>query len=270
MQLLSAQSLTIDHCPHRKNIMKNLINGVKSAFNPKTVVSELATLNLKERLFLAAWLIIQTVAFIVTGDFSVMGWIGVATGLLTAVSLILVNHGLITNYTFGFFSTAAWLVVAFHTHLIGDISSQAFYLIMQFIGIAIWYKQMQLTNDGHVHARKLSPLKVIGIIVLTLVIYAINVKVAQHFNGTQIFLDATLLPLGIVGQILLTYGFLGQWFLWISINLVNVVIWTNNLLGATSTSKGAIVSMLILNIFMLINSFYGTYCWVRDSKKAGQ
>lgn len=43
MQLLSAQSLTIDHCPHRKNIMKNLINGVKSAFNPKTVVSELAT-----------------------------------------------------------------------------------------------------------------------------------------------------------------------------------------------------------------------------------
>lgn len=264
---MSTQSLAIDHCPHRKNPMNNLINGVKSAFNPKTVVSELATLNLKELLFLATWLIIQTVAFIATGDFSVMGWVGVATGLLTAISLILVNHGLITNYTFGFFSTAAWLVVAFHTRLIGDISSQVFYLIMQFIGIAIWYKQMQLTNDGHVHARKLTPIKVVGIIVLTLVIYAINVKVAQHFNGTQIFLDATLLPLGIVGQILMTYGFLGQWFFWVSINLVNVVIWTNNFLGATSASKGAIVSMLILNIFMLINSFYGTYCWVRDAKE---
>lgn len=247
--------------------MINLINGVKSAFNPKTVRSELATLTIKERMFLFAWLLIQTIAFIATGDFSIMGWVGVATGLLTAVSLILVNHGLITNYTFGFFSTAAWLVVAFHTRLIGDISSQAFYLIMQFIGIAIWYKQMQSTNAGHVHARKLTPLKIVGIALLTIAIYAINVKVGQHFNGTQVFLDATLLPLGIVGQILMTYGFLGQWFFWVSINIVNVIIWTNNFLGATSASKGAVVSMLILNIFMLINSFYGTYCWVRDAKK---
>lgn len=247
--------------------MNNLLNGVKFAFSPKTVVSELRTLSIKECIFLSAWLIIQSIAFITTGDYSIMGWVGVATGVLTAISLILVNHGLITNYSFGFFSTTAWLIIAFHTRLIGDITSQAFYLIMQFIGIAIWYKQMQNTSDNHVHAKKLTPIKIMGIIALTIIIYLINLKLAQHFNGSQIFLDATLLPLGIAGQILMTYGYLGQWFFWISINLVNVVIWTNNLINANQVSKGAIVSMFILNVFMLINSFYGAYCWTRDSKE---
>ncbi len=246
-------------------MLNTLAKGMKTTFSPKVIVHELTSLTVKEKFFLCAWVLVQTAAFLLAGDFSVLGWIGVATGIFTALSLILVNRGLITNYFWGLLSTFAWLLVALHTRLIGDLSSQTFYFVMQFIGIAIWFKQMNQAESNHVHARKLTALQWLGVGILCLVIYVLNVLVAKHFHGTQIFLDATLLPLGIVGQILMTYSYVGQWFFWILIDAVNVVIWTNNLLAQGAT--GAVVSMFILNILMLANAVYGTYCWVSDAKK---
>lgn len=245
----------------------SLLKGLKKAFSPKQIVLELASLTGKEKLFLVAWIFVQVVAFIMTADFSVMGWIGVATGLFTAVNLILINRGFITNYFWGLLSVFAWLLVALHTRLIGDLSSQTYYFVMQFLGIWAWSKYMNQNESSYVHARKLTGLQIVGIIILSLVIYGLNVMVAQHFNGIQVFLDAMLLPLGIVGQILMTYAYVGQWFFWIVINMINVIIWANNLLSATG-SKGAAVSMFVLNVLMLVNAIYGTYRWVTDAKKS--
>ena len=51
----------------------------------------------------------------------------------------------------------------------------------------------------------------------------------DHTGGVQVRLDGTLLPLGIVGQILMTYGYRSQWVAWIILDVIKVVIWFNQL-----------------------------------------
>lgn len=245
--------------------MTYLLQGIKETFNLKTVVKELKSLPMGLKLFMLASILVQAIAFAMTGDFSGLGWLGLTTGVFTIISVILSTKGHLTNYFWGFFSTAAWLIVAMQTRLIGDFSSQTYYLIMQFVGIFFWFKAMHKSETDYVRARKLTKSQVVGITILVVTIYLINVFVAHQFDGIQIWLDATLLPLGIVGQILMTYAFASQWIFWIAIDVINVIIWTNNTLNP-DISNGASITMLILQIFMTINAIYGAYAWYKDAQ----
>ena len=80
---------------------------------------------------------------------------------------------------------------------------------------------------------------------------------SHHLGGQQIILDATLLPLAIVSQLLMTYGYRSQWIGWILIDIINVIIWFN----AWQTTGNSVFGMLILQIAMLVNAFYGAYLW---------
>ena len=245
--------------------MKILWSGLKATFKPRFVVKELGLLPKGLQLFMGLAILVQVLAFATTGDFSGLGWLGLFTGIIAIINVILTDKGLLSNYFWGFFSTLAWLIVAIQSRLIGDFSSQLYYLIMQFVGIYFWFKAMKNSQTDYVRARKLTRLQIVGIVLLTLVIYGANVLIAQHFHGIQILLDATLLPLGIVGQILMTYAFASQWVFWIAIDAINVVIWVNNLMNP-AMSAGASITMLILQIFMLANAFYGAYSWFKDAQ----
>lgn len=58
------------------------------------------------------------------------------------------------------------------------------------------------------------------------------------------YIDATLLPLGIAGQILMTYGMRSQWIIWIINDIVNVMIFWGNCI---TVGAGA-VTMLKLRV----------------------
>jgi nicotinamide mononucleotide transporter len=143
--------------------------------------------------------------------------------------------------------------------------SQSFYVIMQFVGIYAW--QRQLSKQGRdateVAPKKLSKTMAILAAIGTLIVYAIVVTVSIHNDGSQVWLDGTLLPLGIVGQILMTYGYRSQWIAWITLDVVNVIIWFNQI----TTGGTAAVSMFALQIVMLINAIYGAYVWFHEENK---
>lgn len=88
-------------------------------------------------------------------------------------------------------------------------------------------------------------------VIATIVIYLIVVFVSSHTGGVQVRLDGTLLPLGIVGQILMTYGYRSQWVAWIILDVIKVVIWFNQL---SAGGPGA-MSMFVLQVVMLANGF---------------
>lgn len=88
-------------------------------------------------------------------------------------------------------------------------------------------------------------------VIATIVIYLIVVFVSSHTGGVQVWLDGTLLPLGIVGQILMTYGYRSQWVAWIILDVIKVVIWFNQL---SAGGPGA-MSMFVLQVVMLANGF---------------
>lgn len=49
------------------------------------------------------------------------------------------------------------------------------------------------------------------IVVGMIVLYFVVLITSKAVNGSQVYLDATLLPLGIAGQILMTYEMHSQW-----------------------------------------------------------
>ena len=132
---------------------------------------------------------------------------------------------------------------------------------MQFVGIYVWYRSMNVAKGEKVESKKI-PLWLGGLVTAGLVIgYFIIVYVSHSVNGNQIWLDATLLPLGIAGQVLMTFSYRSQWVVWILLDAINVYIWYVQFVSGGV----AAMSMFVLQIIMLVNAFYGAYCWYKEN-----
>lgn len=250
---------------NKKIDYKLLGTGVKDTFSIKRNIKELTEFNYKEYLLMFLMVGASIVAFIFQGDFSFSGYAGVVTSVATAMSLILVDKGKLTNFMWGTIGSVAWLIASLNNRLIGDIASQVFYTIMQFVGIYVWYKTLNASSSDSVTSKRITPylatLTGIGLIAL----YIINVCIGLYYNGNLVLWDSAVLPLGIIGQILMTYGYRSQWVIWIGLDVLNIYIWYTRL-----TSGGAsALSMLVLQVIMTINAIYGAYVWYTKENNSG-
>lgn len=244
--------------------LNTLAIGLKKCLTPKVVIQELFSLSLKDYSLLAILLISQIIAFIFSGTFDTMSILSLIVGIVTIMNLILVNRGRLTNFTFGIIATVFWLIVAMQTHLVGDMFSQSYYLIMQFIGIYAWQKDMLSTHEVEVTPKKITLTRALIAIIGFAIIYCIVLLTSHHLGGQQIVLDATLLPLAIISQLLMTYGYRSQWIGWLLIDAINVIIWFNT----WQNTGNSVFGMFILQIAMLVNAFYGAYIWFSKSPKS--
>lgn len=241
-----------------KQDVTTLPTAMRAVFNWQRGVTELRTLRPATKLMMATMLIVTILGFILGKDYSLHGWIGLLTGITVVINLILVDQGRLTNYSWGIIACAAWLTTAITNRLIGDIAAQSFYLVMQFVGITVWHRKMAAQADSsELTGRKLSKLAGLCWFILAVLVYAIVLHFSKQLNGNQIYLDATLLPLGIVGSVLMVNGYRSQWVAWITLDIINVIIWFNQLRGFSP----AAASMLALQLVMLANAIYGAYLW---------
>ncbi|MBZ2405329.1 nicotinamide riboside transporter PnuC [Liquorilactobacillus hordei] len=233
-------------------------------FNLQRNILELKTLHKATKIIMSIMLIATIGSFIFGADYTFSGWVGLITGIAVVLNLILVDQGRLTNYSWGILGCVVWLIIAINNRLIGDIASQSFYLIMQFVGLYVWHHQInKQSNKEELTSRSFTWLNGLFWLVITFIIYFIVLFFSKKLNGTQIYLDASLLPLGIVGQVLMTYGYRSQWIAWITLDIVNIIIWYNQLQIVSPAST----SMFVLQIIMLINSLYGLYLWYYGQQK---
>ncbi|MCT3310638.1 nicotinamide riboside transporter PnuC [Lactiplantibacillus pentosus] len=212
-----------------KQDVTTLPTAMRAVFNWQRGVTELRTLRPATKLMMATMLIVTILGFILGKD-----------------------------YSWGIIACAAWLTTAITNRLIGDIAAQSFYLVMQFVGITVWHRKMAAQADSsELTGRKLSKLAGLSWFILAVLVYAIVLHFSKQLNGNQIYLDATLLPLGIVGSVLMVNGYRSQWVAWITLDVINVIIWFNQLRGFSP----AAASMLALQLVMLANAIYGAYLW---------
>ncbi|WP_236036906.1 nicotinamide riboside transporter PnuC [Bifidobacterium simiiventris] len=258
--------------------MNDLMNGVRNAVDPQRVVRELLDFKPGEFTLIGVMLLAQIISFIFTGSYTAADWIGLVSGICIVFNLILVDRGRLTNYLWGFLGCATWLWVAVMNHLVGDIFSQIFYVVMQFVGVYVWQRQLdrqrnadtpadgksESVGSAEVKARNITWWQGLLAIVFTVAVYLIVVFTSHATGGVQIWLDGTLLPLGIIGQVLMTYGYRSQWIAWLLLDVIKVVIWWNQLAAG---GPGA-MSMFVLQVVMLVNGFYGTWVWFHKDSVA--
>ena len=89
----------------------------------------------------------------------------------------------------------------------------------------------------------------------------------ESLNRSKVLLDSVVMTLNIAGQVLLSFAFMEQWYIWILVNISSISLWTVALMGGSGSGNAAV--MLIKYVFYLLNSLNGLRIWINLSKSAG-
>jgi nicotinamide mononucleotide transporter len=218
--------------------------------------------------FEKAWLLLFTAVNIYlffAWDDSLLGLISSITGMLCVV---LVAKGKISNYYFGIIQTSTYAYIAYTYGLYGEaMLNGLFYFPVQFIGIYMWrksrLKETESVKGEDIPVQRLSNngwLKLLAIVAISIVAYGFFLK---YLGGNSVWIDSATNVLSIAAQILMLKRFAEQWALWISVNVLSIILW----FGALVSTGGNDISMLVMWSAFLVNSIYGYINWTKMSKK---
>lgn len=212
------------------------------------------------------------------------------------LNVVLVIRGKISCYFWGIVGAILYGIFAFAFDYVGDAQLYVlFFLPMQFIGVYIWSKEMD--NQSTTRVKSLTWIGWIIVVFLSAALavlffyeipafsklltssYAFETKLAPHI------FDACTNSLSVIAQFLLIFCYWEQYILWLSVNLLGIVMYSGEfdefffqhdfpfvfslslspIEGALST--GFDVNILIVWIMLAINSLVGCYTWFRRSRE---
>ena len=204
--------------------------------------------------------------------------------LMGVVNTVLSANGHILTFVFGFIDVLIATIVYLDNGIMGNFALHALYFLpMQFIGFWQWRRRgaKVVSGDGEdsrVKARRLSGKQwawlAAGILAGTAALYFILLEVdlaalragrIDSVNKSKVLLDSVVMTLNIAGQVLLSFAFMEQWYIWILVNISSISLWAVALLGGTGSGNAAV--MLIKYIFYLMNSLNGLRIWLGLSKR---
>ncbi|MRH43339.1 nicotinamide riboside transporter PnuC [Aquibacillus halophilus] len=218
-----------------------------------------------EKLWLLVFTLINIYLFFAWSD-SLVGLIASISGMLCVV---LVAKGKISNYYFGIVQTVTYAYIAYGYGLYGEAMLNAlFYFPVQFIGIYLWNqnKTVHDVKGEDVLIKRLSKsgwcYTIISVILLT-VAYG---SFLEFLGGNNVWNDSATNVLSVTAQILMLKRFVEQWLLWISVNILSILLWVSALIS----QGGNDFSMLVMWSAFLVNSIYGYFNWRKLQIKQSQ
>lgn len=218
------------------------------------------------------------------GEVHVVKQVVISLGaLMGVVNTVLSANGNIWTFFFGVLDVCICSYTNLDSGNIGQFLQHVLYFLpMQFVGFWQWRKRgASFSSEGgevrKVKARRLNRKQwgYVGaaLFVGTIVAYAIlfwidkaqlaSGKISQIDNA-KLVLDASVVVLNIIGQILMSLAFADQWYIWNLVNVFSILLWVNRLLSPEAS--GYTVVMVIKYVFYLLNSINGLRIWLHLSK----
>lgn len=209
--------------------------------------------------------------------------------IMGVTNTVLSANGSLWTFLFGILDVVCCSIVTWDSGLMGNFGMHVFYFLpMQFVGLWQWRKRgagikAEVNAEGEkevakVRARRLCPKHwaylavgfVLGTAATFAVLYFVDLEKFRagsilEINKQKILLDAIVVVLNIIGQILMSLAFTEQWYIWISVNVFSIMLWTNTLLSAEASSYTAV--MALKYVFYLLNSVNGLRIWLKLAKK---
>lgn len=218
-------------------------------------------------------------------DVQVVKQIVVALGAVMGVfNTVLSANGNIWTFLFGVLDVSIGAYANLDSGNMGLFLQHALYFLpMQFVGFYQWKKRGASTSkDGEGEVKKVKARRldakgwlIVGVsfVLGTALAYAILywIDLGQYNSGridsidkAKILLDATVVVLNIIGQVLLSFAYTDQWYIWNLVNVLSIMLWTNRLLSTQATSYTVV--MIIKYAFYLLNSINGLRIWLKLSR----
>ena len=197
---------------------------------------------------------------IIESEFDTIGSIVTIAGV---INVVLAAKGSISNYLFGIITTVFYAIVSYKGEIYGEAALFAFFnLPMQFIGWYNWNKTRQSKDQSKVQSLKMtlkeriiwSIIALAGTIVLGLIL--------DRFEGHQPYKDSFVTILSIIAMYLMVKAFFEQWYIWIVINIMNIIIWVIAIQNGVEHAA----LMIVMWTFYLANAVNGLICWKKANK----
>ncbi|MDG6894713.1 nicotinamide riboside transporter PnuC [Volucribacter amazonae] len=206
-----------------------------------------------------AWIVVfvgaQIWAYVQEPD-SILAMISGIAGLLC---VIFVSKGKISNYFFGLIFAYTYFYVAWGANYIGEMNSTLYvYIPAQFIGYFLWKANMQNDNKGNetVKVKALTWRGWLILLVSMTICSLLFIEAVSMAGGGKPALDGTTTIITFSAQLLMILRYREQWLLWISLNILSIVLWAET------------PAMYIMFTGYLVNSIYGYYNWLKLSQSA--
>ena len=211
----------------------------------------------KEKIYLYGLLVtgiaVQVVTFVLLPD---NPW-SLVSGVLGICSVVLCSQGNILTFFFGFGQILTYTYLCYLERFYAGIAMNAFYFITQIYGIYAWRKRLIHNDDSttpatEIHTRRLSATT---LAVLSAGILAVSVLtgwlLGRYTDDTQPYLDAFTTVPAIAAQILMVLAYREQWYLWLFIDVLCVLLWL----------RADNYCMTAQYVFWCINCVYGFLHW---------
>jgi nicotinamide mononucleotide transporter len=170
------------------------------------------------------------------------------------------------GYLIGLYNSLSYAVLAYENCLFGEVYlNLLFFVPTGVIGYIMWHGHS--TESNTVAMRRL-PWKQRAIIAAVCVAGTVGLGLVLGLNPKQNtpFIDASTNVLSVVATFLMMWRYQEQWFLYIVLNVVTIVMWFLRFMN-----HGAAGDLMILmwSLFLL-NAVFGCWRWHVGAKKAAE
>ena len=178
------------------------------------------------------------------------------SGILGICSVVLSAQGNILTFVFGFAQVATYTYICFVERFYAEIAINVYYFFTMFYGVYCWRKRLS-DNSLLVQTRRLSrnvfPILSVAIVLLSVLTGWI---LQRYTDDPQPYLDAFTTVPAIAAQILMVMAYREQWYLWLIVDLLALVMWL----------RAENYCMAAQYAFWCANCVYGYIQWTRSIK----
>jgi len=183
--------------------------------------------------------------------------LSLVSGLLGIVSVILCSQGNIWTYAFGFGQIITYSVLCYMERFYAGLAMNAFYFLSQIYGIYAWRKLR--TGDSSAISPRSIPLSAFLLLCAAMAVVALLTGwlLGRYTDDTQPYLDAVTTVVSLVAQVMLVMAIRQQWWLWLFVDVLYIVMWIIAGNGSMIAQYG----------FWCINCIYGIIRWRKLATK---
>ena len=186
----------------------------------------------------------QAVVFALSDD-SLLSFV---SGVAGVVSVVLCSQRKLSFYFWGFLQIATFVVLCMQEQLYGKLIENAFYFVTMVAGLVMWKRNL---IGEKVETREMDIMDWEAVLALISIAVIILSIVLHQFGGSYAGLDALTTSIAICAQILMILRYRESWMLWLSVNLLCIVLWVQ-------ASNWCMVAQYI---FWTANCIYGMIKW---------
>jgi nicotinamide mononucleotide transporter len=203
--------------------------------------------------FLVLGLLVQVITFCLMPH---SPW-ALVSGVLGICSVVLGAKGNILTFVFGFAQVVTYTYLCCVERFYAEVAINIYYFVTMIYGVYCWRRRLS-TNSLQVQTRRLSR-NMLPMMSVAIVLFSVLTGwlLGQYTDDPQPYLDAFTTVPAIVAQILMVMAYREQWYLWLVVDVLAMVMWL----------RAGNYCMAAQYTFWCANCVYGYIQWTKSLEK---